>query len=361
MGRLIALDSLLSSQRVWRGQSPHRSASAQATGHAALDAALPSGGWPEAALSELLLPGHGVGELELMWPALARLSQVQAGGMIVLVDPPFLPYPAAWRDAGVALPRLQVVRARHRDALWAAEQCLRSGACAAVLCWPQRADDRVLRRLQVAAETGQSLGFVLRDLAAARNPSPAALRIAIDTAPRQLRVLKCRGGNAPARPIAFAHRTHAQAAGAPVAGWIADDPFAAQAITAGSITTSSITAGSIPTSSIAAGAVATSTIAANTIAADATTPGSTATQPTRDDSTRIDTNPAERNRLVAIATTRTAPARNRPPPIEADAPARTPRAAAEQDHDHDAPSQDPIHANAPPPRAAPAPTPLRPR
>ena len=31
----------------------------------------------------------------------------------------------------------------------------------------------------------------------------AALRIAIDAKPRQLRVLKCRGGLAPARPIAL--------------------------------------------------------------------------------------------------------------------------------------------------------------
>ncbi|QWF19346.1 translesion DNA synthesis-associated protein ImuA [Lysobacter capsici] len=211
MGKLIALDSLISSRRVWRGQSPNLAPSAQPTGHAALDAALPIGGWPEAALTELLLPSAGVGELELLWPTLARLSQAQDGGMIVLVDPPYLPYPAAWRDAGVALPRLQIIRARHRDALWAAEQCLRSGACAAVLCWPQRADDRVLRRLQVAAETGQCLGFALRDMAAARNPSPAALRIAIDSAPRQLRVLKCRGGNVPSKPIAFAHASHAPA------------------------------------------------------------------------------------------------------------------------------------------------------
>ncbi|ALN81061.1 putative cell division inhibitor protein [Lysobacter antibioticus] len=208
MSNIVALDRLIDTRQVWRGQSANLAPSSQSTGHAALDAALPTGGWPEAALSELLLPANGVGELELLWPALARLSQDDAlhgGRMIVLIDPPFVPYAPAWRDAGVAPARLQWVRAQHRDALWAAEQCLRSGACAAVLCWPQRADDRALRRLQVAAETGQCLGFALRDSRAALNPSPAALRIAIDTAPRQLRVLKCRGGNAPARPIAFAH------------------------------------------------------------------------------------------------------------------------------------------------------------
>src|SRR5690606_35702289 len=78
---------------------------------------------------------------------------------------------------------------------------LRSAACSAVLCWPQEADDRALRRLQVAAETGQCLGFAMGPLRAAANPSPAALRIAVEADPAQLRVLKCRGGNPPPRPL----------------------------------------------------------------------------------------------------------------------------------------------------------------
>lgn len=202
MGAVVALDSLLASRRVWRGGQPaERTPSRQSTGHEVLDAALPGGGWPEHALSELLLPADGIGELRLLWPTLARLSQ--ADGMVVLVDPPYLPFAPAWADAGVCLQRLQVVRAGGRDALWAAEQCLRSAACSAVLCWPQRVDDRALRRLQVAAESGQCLGFAMRPLKAATNPSPAALRIAMDADPAQLRVLKCRGGNPPTRPLPF--------------------------------------------------------------------------------------------------------------------------------------------------------------
>ena len=162
---------------------------------------MPGGGWPEAALTELLLPADGIGELRLLWPTLARLSQHE--GVIALIAPPYLPYAAAWAGAGLRMPGLQIVRADARDALWAAEQCLRSAVCAAVLCWPHQASDRALRRLQVAAESGQCLGFALRPSTAAANPSPAALRIAIDAAPAQLRVLKCRGGNPPPRPIAF--------------------------------------------------------------------------------------------------------------------------------------------------------------
>lgn len=204
MASVVALDSLLDSRRVWRGQPQARPTSRQPTGFAALDAQLPSGGWPESALSELLLPMDGIGELRLLWPTLARLSQAgdaASDEKIVLIAPPYLPFASAWANAGVRLEKLQIVLAQPRDVLWATEQCLRSAACAAVLCWPLQADDRALRRLQVAAETGQCLGFAMRDAKAAANPSPAALRIVIDAAPAQLRVIKCRGGNPPTQPL----------------------------------------------------------------------------------------------------------------------------------------------------------------
>ncbi|WP_277589166.1 translesion DNA synthesis-associated protein ImuA [Pseudomonas chlororaphis] len=202
MGAVVALETLFNAGRVWKGRPTAPAASPQPTGHAMLDAALPGGGWPESALTEILIAAQGVGELQLLWPTLARLSA--AGERIVLVAPPHVPYPQAWQSAGVDLRQLAVIQAGERDALWAAEQCLRSGSCGAVLCWPQLADDRALRRLQVAAETGQTLAFVYRSLKEAINPSPAALRLAVEARPAQLRVLKCRGGLAHSAPIAFA-------------------------------------------------------------------------------------------------------------------------------------------------------------
>ncbi|MBT1119388.1 translesion DNA synthesis-associated protein ImuA [Stutzerimonas nitrititolerans] len=203
MGAVVALDSLLDQRRLWKGQPQARPSDSQSTGYAALDAALPIGGWPESALIEILLPAEGMGELQLLWPTLARLTG--KGERIALVAPPHVPYPQAWQAAGVDLRWLSIIEASGKDALWAAEQCLRSGCCAAVLCWPQQADDRALRRLQVAAETGQTLAFAYRPLKEAMNPSPAALRIALEAQPApQLRVLKCRGGLAQPAPIPFA-------------------------------------------------------------------------------------------------------------------------------------------------------------
>ncbi len=196
------LDGLVDGRRLWKGRRANTTPPAHATGHALLDEALPGGGWPGAALSEILHAAEGVGEVRLAWPVLARLSQ--AGERIVLVSPPHRPFAPAWRAAGIVLEHLNVVSAAQpRDALWAAEQCLRSGSCGAVLCWPQRADDRALRRLQVAAETGRTLALAWRPMQAARNPSPAAVRVAIDASPSSLRVLKCRGGMPSTRPIPF--------------------------------------------------------------------------------------------------------------------------------------------------------------
>lgn len=202
MGAVVALDSLLASRRVWRGRAGEGApGQGVPTGHAALDARLPGGGWPAHALSEILFPADGLGELALVWPVLARLTA--GGGRVLLVAPPYRPHAPAWQAAGIDLASLHVVDAEPRDALWATEQCLRSAACAAVLCWPRRVDDRALRRLQVAAETGRCLGFAFRDARAARESSPAALRLQLEEGGR-VRVLKSRGGLPPAAAIAFA-------------------------------------------------------------------------------------------------------------------------------------------------------------
>lgn len=201
MNAVVALDSLIRERRVWRGQPAALPPSAQPTGIATLDAALPTGGWPEAALSEILIPADGVGELQLVLPTLARMTQRKQ--RVVVVTPPYRPYAPAWRAAGLDLRWLTIVDIAHDRIAWTMEQCLRSGSCAAVLGWLGNADDRTLRRLQVAADTGRALGFVFRDRTALRNPSPAALRLEIEAASARIKVHKCRGGN-PAASIALA-------------------------------------------------------------------------------------------------------------------------------------------------------------
>lgn len=197
-----ALESLLSARTVWRaGRSAAAEPLGEPTGFAALDALLPQGGWPCGALTELLIPADGVGELAVLMPTLARLTA--AGTRVALVAPPYRPYAPSWQAAGVDLRWLDVVDGDARNALWAFEQCLRSAAFGAVLGWPLRADGPALRRLQVAADSGQCLGFAIRGRQHADNPSPAALRM--EHVRGAWHVRKCRGAPAPAMPFLPEH------------------------------------------------------------------------------------------------------------------------------------------------------------
>ena len=62
------------------------------TGHAALSAELPDGGWPMGSLVELLSPHPGVGEIRLLRPA---LSQLETRRPIALVQPRTRPISSA--------------------------------------------------------------------------------------------------------------------------------------------------------------------------------------------------------------------------------------------------------------------------
>jgi Uncharacterized conserved protein len=201
-----AIHQLLEQPGIWRANDPHgltdrRPGAHIPTGFSSLDAVLPGGGFPNAALTEIIHEHHGLGELRVTMPALARLSR--GGRWIALIAPPFVPYPPTLAARGLDLSRVLVVHpSDHSQALWSVEQALRAGTCAAVLAWPKRCDDRSLRRLQLAAEAGNSLGMLFRGMQATNESSPAALRLHLAQAAQQrlgVRVLKCRG--APASTI----------------------------------------------------------------------------------------------------------------------------------------------------------------
>ncbi|HLX23548.1 MAG TPA: hypothetical protein VKR38_09410, partial [Usitatibacter sp.] len=81
------------------------------------------------------------------------------------------------------------------DAIWAAEQVLRSGACGAALLWLARDEYAWLRRLQMAAQAGRSMAVLFRSTAAERLSTPAHLRVALerDDGMLNVRIPKRRG------------------------------------------------------------------------------------------------------------------------------------------------------------------------
>ena len=74
----MSLETLLHRADVWRGGAAPASATGLGTalpsGFDALDAQLPGGGLPRRALTEILLPREGIGELRFLLPLLARPS-----------------------------------------------------------------------------------------------------------------------------------------------------------------------------------------------------------------------------------------------------------------------------------------------
>lgn len=197
-----ALADVLRHPAIWRrGSLRAKAPDALPTGLDALDAALPGGGWPCGALSEILVDDDGIGECSLLLPALATLTAARR--RVALVAPPYIPYAPALAAAGIDLAQLVHIDASALDTHWTAEQCLRAGCCGAVLNWLPRTDYRQLRRLQLAAETGGAIGLVFRPLAAARETSPAALRLKVlaDAHGPRIEIIKCRGRFDAARSV----------------------------------------------------------------------------------------------------------------------------------------------------------------
>jgi protein ImuA len=186
---------------LWLGHQLGRSAChAVGSGFAALDAELPGGGWPRRALSELLLPHPGVGEIRLLAPPLVAAQR--AGRVVMLFDPPADLSASALARLGFEVDQLLVVNTRARvvpgsDSLWALEQALKSGHVGAVLAWlPARLRVERLRRLQLAAHNHDGAAFVLRELAAAARPTASPLRLALQAGSAdwlRVRILKRRG------------------------------------------------------------------------------------------------------------------------------------------------------------------------
>lgn len=212
------LQEVLQRADVWRGGAVSPAHSLP-SGNATLDELL-GGGWPRDSLIELFAERQGIGELRMLLPLLAQLSLEER--WIAFVGPTHIPYAPALVRAGVDLRRVLVVHPRSvRDAAWATEQALRAGTCSIVLVWsdlagrgsspsPRAGEGRggadgfgVLRRLQLAAEAGESMGVLFRSPLAATESSPAALRLKLapqESGALSVQVLKRRGGW-PAAPV----------------------------------------------------------------------------------------------------------------------------------------------------------------
>ncbi len=198
---MTGLHDVLQHPSIWRASDTLQQESCAqqtqqhtATGFSQLDKELPHQGWPQNELSEWLSPQWGIGELQLLSPALAQLSQQQR--WIVWISPPWQPYGPALIQQGVNIDNVLLIYAKtNSEKLWAMETCLQSGACSMVLGWPNNVLPQQIKRLHLAAKKGNSWCLLMRHSDYAQHASPAPLRIMARMAGAhvELRLIKRRG------------------------------------------------------------------------------------------------------------------------------------------------------------------------
>lgn len=184
----------LSIPHVWRVSDLAGEDAALPSGHGTLDAQLPGGGWPVGSLVELLQDRPEAHVWQLVLPALATACACRPGP-IVLVGPPHQPFGPALQAQGLPADRLLWIRCDQTPArLWAAEQALRCADVVAMLAWLPKVRSQELRRLHLAARQHRKLLFVMREASAARQASPAPLRLVVEgLEAMQLRIVKRKG------------------------------------------------------------------------------------------------------------------------------------------------------------------------
>ena len=189
------LKKLLQQQPLlWQGHHHHSDYNAIATGFYELDKLLPYNGWPLGTTLEILTSQCGAGELRLLMPAMATLTQ--QGFYVAWIAPPYLPYAPSLLQHDIDIRYVIVINTQTsaHDQHWSMEKLLACEKCGMALMWPNSCTTKNVRRLQLAAEKGHSIGVLYPRLH--HSYSPAAIRIslqAIGVNQLHLTILKARG------------------------------------------------------------------------------------------------------------------------------------------------------------------------
>lgn len=150
------IDLLQERQLIWHGKSRHQEPSLESSGYSELDAQL-AGGFPKKGVVMLHSP-CGIGELRLLLPSL-----INKQGLCIFINPPGILSAEFFYHQGIELERILLINTNSaNEALWSAEQCLKSGACEAVLLWQNQLEVHHIQRLQLASNQGQCRQFIFR-------------------------------------------------------------------------------------------------------------------------------------------------------------------------------------------------------
>ncbi len=159
-----------------------------------LDAWLPRAGFVLGSFVELLHDSAGIGAYSLALRWARQAAEEKSAWAVMDTEATFNPVVA--NAYGWNLQKLILVQATHQEAAWCFAQLLRSKDIGACFWASNSMDNMVFRRLQLAAERGGGLGFVIRPMAALRKPCWGSLRIQVTawgSNKVRLRILHARG------------------------------------------------------------------------------------------------------------------------------------------------------------------------
>ncbi|MFM2484096.1 translesion DNA synthesis-associated protein ImuA [Celerinatantimonas yamalensis] len=173
------LTSMMEQQLIWQGKDWHPSHQPLThSGYPTLDNQLIDHGWSCDSINEIYVESPGLGELQLVAPVLAELSEQKR--WIIWIAPPAIPNAPALRQLNINIDRILIVHSdSKKDRFWALEQALQSGSCSGVLGWCEGLSAIQIRRLKLAAKRGNSIAFLFRPLSERALASPANNRMQI--------------------------------------------------------------------------------------------------------------------------------------------------------------------------------------
>jgi len=220
-GRVLTLQRLADQlQKLERSSHSVRDSSGViSSGLEVLDRLLPDAGFRGGTLIEWVAEKGSADQLAL----LAARSALGEDRVLIVIDDEESLYPPAAAALGIDLQRMILVRpgkvarrgsgaetkkrpaAASVETLWALEQALASRGVAVTFCRLEKLSARVFRRLQLSAERGGGLGFLIRPPTARGEPSWSHVRLGVEamgeggpssTRHWRVEVLRCRRGAA---------------------------------------------------------------------------------------------------------------------------------------------------------------------
>lgn len=178
------IKNLQDRQLIWKGLQSTTLGSTTSTGYPQLDKQL-DGGFPTHGVIEVESQ-QGIGELRLLTPYLAQQNSQK---LAIFINPPGKICAEFFSSQGVELDNILVIEPqRDLNALWAAEQCLKSGACHSVLLWGADLEIHQTKRLQAASETGKCLQFHFKSNSHNQLSLPVSLSMKLSSHAQGLKV-----------------------------------------------------------------------------------------------------------------------------------------------------------------------------